>query len=223
MSYVQSATTGSTVITTGGAGASLTGVTAGHGLVLFVYVDSTTVITGVADSNSGNTWSQALKVTDTANSEYVAIYTPNQAVLAGTHTLSVTGPSSITILVEDTNATYGTAQGQNQVAPGAGTSLTTGTAVGSSGNSVIAFSSDNTNGTPAGYEPTVGSGGYTSRQTNFNSIIGAYLVATNDTGGGSTAKFAVGSSDSTGADGYLTVAIPLSGSGGGGISLAWIT
>jgi hypothetical protein len=193
----------SSAVTSGTAGASLTGVTAGNGLVCFVLYESAATARTLTDS-SGTTWALWNALTLTASC--IAVFHTTSAVVAGTHTVTASftgGSGAWTYLFEDNQSpTAGVPNAATLTAPGAGNSIKAGV-LGVTGSSVYQLALNRTHST-SGYQPQPGDFS-TQYATNFDSAIGAWQIAGGTNVGGTNAGAAVGPSDPTGADNYAVL------------------
>jgi PASTA domain len=183
----------SSAVTSGTAGASLTGVTGGHGLVCFALYESVATSLTLTDS-SGTTW--RLWRSFALTGATAAVFRTTSAVVSGTHTVTASfsgGSGAWTYVIEDDQSPYwGLPVGQNLAAPGAGNTLKTGITVGVTNGSVYQLAIDTSH-------PTLG---YLFTQND--SPIGSWCIATG-INGGSIPGQSVGSSDPTGADNYTVI------------------
>jgi len=226
MSYVQgnALTNGSL---SGNPGASLTGVTASHGLFAYLYF-TTPGPTGISIADSaGTTWATSgsvIALTNAGTAVICAVAT--STVAAGTHTLTVTytgGGSCSTMIVEDTLTTFRTAAvGQRQNSPGSGNTLNPGASVANSGDLVYLFAVDTAGATTA-QQAVAGTGGFTipAGVTGNNTNIGcAWAVGYNASAGGTTPTLAPGTG--SGSDEYGVIGFGfVSGGGGNSATIAW--
>jgi hypothetical protein len=200
--------------TTGVAGASLTGVIGGHGLVCFAVYNSVATSLALTDS-SGTTW--AVQAAIALTSAKIAVFKTTSAVNAGTHTVTASfsgGGGAWTTLVEDDQSPYvGGVVGQKLTAPGAGNTLLPGGTVGITGCSTYQIAIDNTHGGGAGFSPGLGALGGTLVTTGFDATAGSWTIGADTTLGGTNSGMAPGSSDSTGADTYGVLAVAFDPSG----------
>lgn len=197
--FVQLAASGDNA--TGVAGASLTGVTASHGLVCFAIYNAATSAQTLADSSS-TTWTLAKALT--LVSATIAVFRTTNTVASGTHTVTASfsgGGTCKTILIEDDQGSYsGKAIGQSLTAPGAGNTLVPGGTVGVKNSSVyqIAFDNSNNGGT---FQPQPGA--FASNVAISSNSAGIWSIANSATAqGGTNPGMAPGTGDSTGADNY---------------------
>jgi hypothetical protein len=199
VSYVQgSAFSGAT---SGGAGASLTGVTAGHGLFAFLFFTGTTTPTSISIADSaGNTWALSGSIVQLTNAgESIGCAIATNAVVSGTHTLTVTftgGGGCFSMLIEDTLTTLRSAAiGQLISSPNSGQTLNPGGTVGNSGDLVYMFALTDA-GASSTLQPVAGTGGFTipAALTGNSSGNGAsWAAGYNASAGGTTPTMAIGS------------------------------
>ena len=206
MAFLQVAATSSPVAS-GTAGASLTGVTAGDGLICFVVYQSVASGQTLTDS-SGQSWFLCRSLPLTGAS--IAVFIPTKATLAGTHTVTANftgGGNAWSVIVEDSDNIYVNFAAQKLIAPGAGNTLIPGNVIGNAGGSVYQIALDNTNKT-SGFQPQIGVFGLQVFSTN-DTTTGPFAIATDATVGGTDPGMAPGTSDPTGADTYGVFGIAL--------------
>lgn len=219
MSYVQGVGFGSSA-STGGAGASLTGVGANHGLFGFLFFNGTTTpgITSITDS-AGTTWAvsgSALALPSGGTS--IACIAATSAVSSGTHQITVNytgGFNYWSMMIEDTLSTLRAAATTRLItSPGAGQTITPGAAIGNSGDLVYLFALDDVSAVSTA-QPVVGTGGFTIPSGLTGVITGdaSWSCGYNASAGGTTPSFSPGSTGASDETGVISFALM---SGGGG-------
>jgi hypothetical protein len=228
MSFVQGVGFGTSSTSGNPAGNSITGVGAGHGLPSFLWFNGTTTpgITSITDS-AGTTWAvSGSPVAMVSGGTSIVCVVPTSAVVAGTHTLTAnyTGGGSYWVMyIEDTlNTLRAAAIGRNIPTPGAGQTLTPGSAVGNSGDLVYLFAFDDITAA-APNQPVAGSGGFTipAALTGTITFGGSYSAGYNASAGGTTPSFAPGTAGASDETGVISFALIAAASPTA--TVAWIT
>lgn len=206
MAFVQKGSnTGTTTVSV-----TLTGVAAGNRLTAFAWNGSTTTPTThtVADAQGSYT-PEGSPTTYAGNNIWAQCFSLDNAN-AGSHTITATFDSGNTcdlVVVECTAPTSGATLGTNgsqQTNPGTGANaLTSGNITISQSCTLLAMSSD-TNNVASANEPAAGTG-FTSRDNNFDSIIGSWRLESKSVSSTSAGTFTA--VDGTSA--FVTIAIAI--------------
>lgn len=211
MSYVNSTNFPGSSAPSGSSAASLTGVTAGHGLFAFLFFNATTTpgITSVTDS-TGTTWATSGSAIDCGGGTSIQCVNATSAVGSGTHTLTANytgGGNYWGMVIEDTlTALRAAAVGRQVANPLSGQTLTPGATIGNAGDLVYMLALLAANSTAAG-EPVAGTGGFTMQLPGFDVNIGAWALGYNASAGGTTPSFAPGSAGLGEPTGVLAMAL----------------
>ena len=197
-------------------------VSAGTGIVVFaLYGSGIVTAPTLTDTASGQTWSQSGPILALPNNnESMCAFTPNQSVLSGVHQFTFgSGLGNIAAFVyNDTNPSpRAAAIGQVLETPGSGQTLTPGGTVGNSGDTVYMVAMDASSAATAS-QPVVGTGGFTSDNTNNDAAFGSWLAGHLDPGTGGIPSFAPGTAGAAEETGVLAIAF--AAGGGGGVNTA---
>ena len=206
MAFVQAVST-SSANASGTAGASVTGVAQGHGLVCFVLYNVAATNQTLTDS-SGTTWT--LWRTTALTGAAISVFRTTSLVVAGTHTITPSwtgGGGAWSSLIEDDQSPYGGGvYAPKYTAPGAGNTLLSGGILGSTGSSCYQLAVDTTHTSGTTFCPAIGAFNTNIWAAN-DAGIGSWTLAPSTTVGGTNSGMAPGSSDSTGADTYAVLAM----------------